>query len=164
MAGSEMEQRHVEAQLCVLPAQQLGFLIGAQREFCRAWPNQSAVTVKGRTCFRRTRQKSGFSHGKFCRQGAGWSNQMKTRQKDGMQDRRKVTIMQPYLIVLLRLSLQCQCPGLRYFCRVRGGMERRFGVELEPAMRMSTRRRALGSRPSREVVRKMPTTKLSPGN
>jgi len=22
--------------------------------------------------------------------------------------------MQPYLIVLLRLSLQCQCPGLRY--------------------------------------------------
>jgi haloalkane dehalogenase len=44
-----MEQRHVEAQLCVLPAQRLGFLIGAQREFCRAWPNQSPVTVKGRT-------------------------------------------------------------------------------------------------------------------
>jgi haloalkane dehalogenase len=42
-----MEQRHVEAQLCVLPDQRLGFLIGAQREFCRAWPNQSAVTVKG---------------------------------------------------------------------------------------------------------------------
>jgi haloalkane dehalogenase len=42
-----MEQRHVEAQLCVLPAQRLGFLIGAQREFCRAWPNQSAVTAKG---------------------------------------------------------------------------------------------------------------------
>jgi len=24
-----------------------GFLIGAQREFCRAWPNQQEVTVKG---------------------------------------------------------------------------------------------------------------------
>ena len=24
-----------------------GFLIGAQREFCRAWPNQQTVTVKG---------------------------------------------------------------------------------------------------------------------
>jgi haloalkane dehalogenase len=24
-----------------------GFLIGAQREFCRAWPNQQIVTVKG---------------------------------------------------------------------------------------------------------------------
>ena len=42
-----MEQRHVEAQPCVLPTQRLGILIGAQREFCRAWPNQSAVTVKG---------------------------------------------------------------------------------------------------------------------
>jgi len=31
----------------VLPAQRLGFLSGAQREFCRAWPNQSAVPVKG---------------------------------------------------------------------------------------------------------------------
>ena len=24
-----------------------GFLIGAQREFCRTWPNQQEVTVKG---------------------------------------------------------------------------------------------------------------------
>jgi haloalkane dehalogenase len=24
-----------------------GFLIGAQREFCRAWPNQEEITVKG---------------------------------------------------------------------------------------------------------------------
>src|ERR1700735_310995 len=24
-----------------------GFLIGAQREFCRAWPNQKEITVKG---------------------------------------------------------------------------------------------------------------------
>ena len=24
-----------------------GFLIGAQREFCRAWPNQETVTVQG---------------------------------------------------------------------------------------------------------------------
>lgn len=24
-----------------------GFLIGAQREFCQAWPNQQEVTVKG---------------------------------------------------------------------------------------------------------------------
>ncbi len=24
-----------------------GFLIGAQREFCGAWPNQQEVTVKG---------------------------------------------------------------------------------------------------------------------
>jgi haloalkane dehalogenase len=24
-----------------------GFLIGAQREFCRAWPNQQEITVKG---------------------------------------------------------------------------------------------------------------------
>jgi haloalkane dehalogenase len=24
-----------------------GFLIGAQREFCRTWPNQEEVTVKG---------------------------------------------------------------------------------------------------------------------
>ena len=24
-----------------------GFLIGAQREFCRAWPNQEQVTIKG---------------------------------------------------------------------------------------------------------------------
>jgi hypothetical protein len=39
--------RYIEAQLCVRPAQRLGFLIGAQREFCRAWPNQSAVIVKG---------------------------------------------------------------------------------------------------------------------
>jgi hypothetical protein len=46
-AGSEMEQRQVAAQLCVLPTQRLDFLIGALREFCRAWPNQSAVTVKG---------------------------------------------------------------------------------------------------------------------
>ncbi len=24
-----------------------GFLIGAQREFCRSWPNQQEITVKG---------------------------------------------------------------------------------------------------------------------
>lgn len=28
-------------------AEPAGFLIGAQREFCRAWPNQQVVTVKG---------------------------------------------------------------------------------------------------------------------
>jgi haloalkane dehalogenase len=28
-------------------AEPAGFLIGAQREFCRAWPNQQEVTVKG---------------------------------------------------------------------------------------------------------------------
>src|SRR5271155_5578736 len=47
IVGGEMDQRHVAAQLCVLPAQRRGFLIGAQRECCCAWPNQSAVTVKG---------------------------------------------------------------------------------------------------------------------
>jgi hypothetical protein len=47
----------VEAQLCVLPGQRLGFLIGAQREYCRVWPNHSAVTVKGHTSFPRTRRK-----------------------------------------------------------------------------------------------------------
>jgi haloalkane dehalogenase len=31
----------------VFLAQRLGFLIGVQREFRRAWPNQSAVSVKG---------------------------------------------------------------------------------------------------------------------
>jgi haloalkane dehalogenase len=40
--------------LCTSPIPKLfingdpaGFLIGAQREFCRAWPNQQEVTVKG---------------------------------------------------------------------------------------------------------------------
>jgi hypothetical protein len=33
----------------------------------------------------------------------------------------------------------------------------RVGIEREPAMRMSTRRRALGSQPGRAVVWKMPT-------
>lgn len=28
-------------------AEPAGFLIGAQREFCRAWPNQQEVIVKG---------------------------------------------------------------------------------------------------------------------
>jgi haloalkane dehalogenase len=28
-------------------AEPAGFLIGAQREFCRAWPNQQTVLVKG---------------------------------------------------------------------------------------------------------------------
>jgi haloalkane dehalogenase len=28
-------------------AEPAGFLIGAQREFCRAWPNQQEVTLKG---------------------------------------------------------------------------------------------------------------------
>jgi haloalkane dehalogenase len=30
-----------------IDAEPAGFLIGAQREFCRAWPNQQAVTVPG---------------------------------------------------------------------------------------------------------------------
>jgi len=30
-----------------IDAEPAGFLIGAQREFCRAWPNQQVVTVKG---------------------------------------------------------------------------------------------------------------------
>ena len=30
-----------------IDAEPAGFLIGAQREFCRAWPNQEVVTVKG---------------------------------------------------------------------------------------------------------------------
>jgi len=30
-----------------IDADPAGFLIGAQREFCRAWPNQQSVTVKG---------------------------------------------------------------------------------------------------------------------
>jgi haloalkane dehalogenase len=30
-----------------IDAEPAGFLIGAQREFCRAWPNQETVTVKG---------------------------------------------------------------------------------------------------------------------
>jgi haloalkane dehalogenase len=30
-----------------IDADPAGFLIGAQREFCRAWPNQQTVTVKG---------------------------------------------------------------------------------------------------------------------
>jgi haloalkane dehalogenase len=27
-------------------AEPAGFLVGAQREFCRAWPNQQEITVK----------------------------------------------------------------------------------------------------------------------
>jgi haloalkane dehalogenase len=30
-----------------IDAEPAGFLIGAQREFCRAWPNQTTVTVEG---------------------------------------------------------------------------------------------------------------------
>ena len=30
-----------------IDAEPAGFLIGAQREFCRAWPNQQTVLVKG---------------------------------------------------------------------------------------------------------------------
>jgi len=30
-----------------IDADPAGFLIGAQREFCRAWPNQQTVTVRG---------------------------------------------------------------------------------------------------------------------
>jgi haloalkane dehalogenase len=30
-----------------IDADPAGFLIGAQREFCRAWPNQEVVTVRG---------------------------------------------------------------------------------------------------------------------
>lgn len=30
-----------------IDAEPAGFLIGAQREFCRAWPNQETVVVKG---------------------------------------------------------------------------------------------------------------------
>jgi len=32
--------------LCI-DADPAGFLIGAQRQFCRAWPNQQVVTVQG---------------------------------------------------------------------------------------------------------------------
>ena len=31
---------------CVLQTQRPGFLIGPEREFCGAWPDQRAVTVK----------------------------------------------------------------------------------------------------------------------
>ena len=37
-------QPHTEA---VHQCRSGGFLIGAQREFCRAWPNQQEITVKG---------------------------------------------------------------------------------------------------------------------
>jgi len=30
-----------------IDAEPAGFLIGAQREFCRAWPNQQTLTVQG---------------------------------------------------------------------------------------------------------------------
>jgi haloalkane dehalogenase len=30
-----------------IDAEPAGFLIGAQREFCRTWPNQETVTVAG---------------------------------------------------------------------------------------------------------------------
>ena len=30
-----------------IDADPAGFLIGAQREFCRAWPNQETVLIKG---------------------------------------------------------------------------------------------------------------------
>jgi haloalkane dehalogenase len=40
MARSPMPKLFIDAD----PA---GFLIGAQRDFCRAWPNQQQVTVKG---------------------------------------------------------------------------------------------------------------------
>jgi haloalkane dehalogenase len=30
-----------------IDAEPAGFLIGAQREFCRAWPNQQIVSVRG---------------------------------------------------------------------------------------------------------------------
>jgi haloalkane dehalogenase len=30
-----------------IDAEPAGFLIGAQREFCRAWPNQQTVLIKG---------------------------------------------------------------------------------------------------------------------
>ena len=30
-----------------IDAEPAGFLIGAQREFCRAWPNQETVVVQG---------------------------------------------------------------------------------------------------------------------
>ena len=31
----------------IIDAEPAGFLIGAQREFCRTWPNQQTVTVQG---------------------------------------------------------------------------------------------------------------------
>ena len=40
LSGSEIPKLFIDAE----PA---GFLIGAQREFCRAWPNQQAVLVNG---------------------------------------------------------------------------------------------------------------------
>ena len=48
-------------------------------------------------------------------------------------------------------------PDFAIFCRVPGGVEKRLGVELVPAMRISTRRRARGSQPGRAAVWKMPT-------
>jgi hypothetical protein len=84
LAIAGREQRDIEAQLCVLPAQRLGFLTRAQREFCRAWPNQSAVTgERGRTLpSGGLAGRGGFSHAKFCHQGASsWSNQRKTRRE-----------------------------------------------------------------------------------
>ena len=44
LAGSSIPKLFIDAE----PA---GFLIGAQREFCRAWPNQQVVTVKWITLF-----------------------------------------------------------------------------------------------------------------
>ena len=40
LSGSEIPKLFIDAE----PA---GFLIGAQREFCRAWPNQQTMLVKG---------------------------------------------------------------------------------------------------------------------
>jgi hypothetical protein len=74
-----MEQRQVEAQLCVLPTQRLDFLIGALREFCRAWPNQSAVTVNGAHFLPEDSPEEVVQPGQVCRQAASWSNQIRTR-------------------------------------------------------------------------------------
>lgn len=38
---------HSDIPKLFVDADPAGFLIGAQREFCRAWPNQQTVTVKG---------------------------------------------------------------------------------------------------------------------
>ena len=49
-------------------------------------------------------------------------------------------------------------PAHRYFYRLRDGRDGCLGIVREPVIRMSTRRRALGSQPGRAVVWKTPTS------
>ena len=41
-----------------IDAEPAGFLIGAQREFCRAWPNQETVIDQGRRTSSRRRRRT----------------------------------------------------------------------------------------------------------